>query len=64
MANGICFISLAFPYWFAILIIELKNIEPAFDPYSAGIVRDSEEPTFTLQDPVEMGRSLENEASD
>lgn len=41
-----------------------KNIEPAFDPYSTGIVRDSEEPTFTLQDLVAMGRSLENEASD
>lgn len=54
--------NMAFPYWFAI-IIGLKNIEPAFDPYPAGIMRDSEEPNFTLQDPVAMGRLLENEAS-
>lgn len=39
----------------------LKNIETAFDPYPADIVRDSEEPNFTLQDPVAMGRLFERE---
>lgn len=61
-ANGTYFISLAFPYWFAI-ITGLKNIEPAFDPYPAGIMRDSEVPNFTLQDPVTMGSLFQSEAS-